>query len=374
MSSSSDQESPSPLSKHRKSFLDLDAKLRNSDSSSLGGNTREKHIFPRDSSNGSDQIDNQELDPEHFTANLPDDYGTLRKRASVLRSLQASPKKEDEVNFSEVSPQFFEALRNQADTGAQWTKRMASFSSKFAKIQESFSQELLKLVSSERKKLSMMKTIDEMESTRNAHLNFVERIGDLAMAHGQVAHGVMLNVVKSLEHSIEDAHAAIAEVVTKEKTYKESLQVMRSNIEKSKSRTLKAFDSAGIESGEHKKGDTLTRRSLIAIQQSISLAKRQKNQIKQVESAIEAANDHKNAVENANKFIQTFRTQNLPLLLHQIQISEENRIISIKHTLSEISVLILPLSRIYAVCILLFSCKLIFYREFQIKTSYTLIV
>eukprot|EP00475_Leptophrys_vorax_P039176 TRINITY_DN7029_c0_g1_i1.p1 TRINITY_DN7029_c0_g1~~TRINITY_DN7029_c0_g1_i1.p1 ORF type:complete len:884 (-),score=242.41 TRINITY_DN7029_c0_g1_i1:63-2363(-) len=240
--------------------------------------------------------------------------------------------------FGELSEEAFPDIKNQAETGIHVAKRVMSFSNKFAKLQEFYSQELAKIVALERKKVSAWKTADEMETVWAAYLGLIDRVGEIAAVHEQVSQSILMRVVKPLDVCTEETTAKLTDAVVREKNFRDSFVGLKSTIEKSKSKTLRVIDSANLDAADTPKT------SLFA---KTMMPKSAKNQLKSVETAYEAASSHKQAIEKANTFVQNFKSREMPAILNQIQIAEENRVRAIKIHLQEFSNSLTPLTRTY---------------------------
>lgn len=240
----------------------------------------------------------------------------------------------DQLNYSDVL--------YQCERGLQQVKRMGSFTEKLAACTLKYAAEIAKVVSSERKimlTLTSENRTDGLESSWQSYLGYIDEMGEMGIAHSMLGHQMQSQVVQPLYEFRKEKKAELQRLRMKESEFHISLPVLRSSVEKARSKALRALENVGLRIPTNKGMlDKFTNKRTITV----------KKQLKGLDIAHAQLKAYRKAIENANQFILVYKNRDRKSTLADLQNLEAMRATMIKSQIKEMTFNIDPLCEEYS--------------------------
>jgi len=214
----------------------------------------------------------------------------------------------------------------QLDKGMKFVLRMHNFFAKLFKLQETFAQEVSKLVDQEHAKQISWKRPDRMELTSQCWLSVLDSVRTMALAHEDAVKLGRGSVVVPLRSFLDSNADKVARVKTDLDMTLNSVSILRSEVEKQKKAALKAVDHLFDKDREQKT------ESILSSMKSLATGK---TPAQKIESDLEIVEHYANLIESGNTYVRTFHARDLPILLTRTERIERRRLALIRTQLDK---------------------------------------
>jgi hypothetical protein len=167
------------------------------------------------------------------------------------------------IQFSKYLPHAYYDVQQQIDTGRDVVRRVRKFSEKFSALHSEFAKSVQALVDHERNKFEASKQNDRMEGCWKLWCKVLDFVEILGASHGGVAADVDSMISNVLDHFESIGGSLAKQIYTEQETLSKDLEVLKTSIEKQRTKCTKAIRAAAgneeeLSSAGDEKNDKLT--------------------------------------------------------------------------------------------------------------------